>query len=382
MARFDRYMLRQLLLAFGFFALVLVLVYWINRAVFLFDRLIANGESARVFLEFSMLTLPDMITIVLPFAAFAAAVFVTNRLNSESELVVAQSAGFGPFRIARPVLVFGLMTGAFMLLLNHVLVPKSQERLALRSAEVSENITARFLTEGAFVHPADGITFYIREINRNGELRDIFLSDVRDPAQHFIYSAKRALVVRSETGPKLVMFKGLAQVLNTGDDRLTTTSFEDFTFNLSALNDGDLLAPRSVKYMSTADLLRLSPEVLTDLNASPADFLLEAHSRTARAFLPLVGAMIGFSALMLGGFSRFGLWRQIVVSVGLLVTVFTLDNLGARVAASDDRLILLIYMPSIIGMMLVTSLLWLSPRLTLLPRKARILAPASSGATT
>jgi lipopolysaccharide export system permease protein len=45
-ARFDRYMLSQLMVSFGLFALVLVLVYWINRAVRLFDQIIASGESA------------------------------------------------------------------------------------------------------------------------------------------------------------------------------------------------------------------------------------------------------------------------------------------------------------------------------------------------
>ena len=39
MARIDRYLLQQLLSVFGFFGLVLVLVYWVNRAVVLFDQL-------------------------------------------------------------------------------------------------------------------------------------------------------------------------------------------------------------------------------------------------------------------------------------------------------------------------------------------------------
>ncbi|MEO6300594.1 MAG: LPS export ABC transporter permease LptF, partial [Paracoccaceae bacterium] len=46
MTRFDRYLLSQLLTMFGFFALVLVGVYWINRAVGLFDQLIGDGQSA------------------------------------------------------------------------------------------------------------------------------------------------------------------------------------------------------------------------------------------------------------------------------------------------------------------------------------------------
>ena len=82
MAKFDRYMLSQLLVLFGFFSLVLVAVFWINRAVVLFDRLIGDGQTALVFLEFSALGMPKLISTVLPLSTFAAAVYVTNRLNN------------------------------------------------------------------------------------------------------------------------------------------------------------------------------------------------------------------------------------------------------------------------------------------------------------
>ena len=104
----------QLLALFGFFALVLVAVYWVNRAVRLFDRLIADGQSAWVFLEFTALTLPYVIRLVLPVAAFVATVYVTNRLSRDSELVVMQATGFSPWRLARPVAYFGLVVAALM----------------------------------------------------------------------------------------------------------------------------------------------------------------------------------------------------------------------------------------------------------------------------
>ena len=132
--RFDRYLLSQLLILFGFFALVLVLVYWVNRAVVLFDQLIANGQSALVFLEFSALTLPGVIRIVLPIAAFAGTLYVTNRLTAESELVVVQATGFSPWRLARPVLLFGIIVFVLASILAHVLVPASLRQLQERTA--------------------------------------------------------------------------------------------------------------------------------------------------------------------------------------------------------------------------------------------------------
>ena len=91
-ARFDRYLLQQLMLVFGFFSFVLVMIYWINSAVRLFDRLIADGQSAAVFLEFTALSLPSVIVLALPLAAFTASVYSTNRLSQDSELVVKYAA--------------------------------------------------------------------------------------------------------------------------------------------------------------------------------------------------------------------------------------------------------------------------------------------------
>jgi lipopolysaccharide export system permease protein len=196
-------MLSQLLALFGFFSLVLVLIYWVNRAVGLFDRLIGDGQSALVFLEISLLTLPNVIRIVLPVSAFAATVYVTNRLTQDGELVVMQATGFSAFRLARPVVYFGLIVGVMLMVLTHFVVPASRATMAVRTAEISANVTAGLLSDGRFMHPSEGITFYIRKVSDTGELLDIFLADDRTPSSGTTYTARRALLVRGETAPKL-----------------------------------------------------------------------------------------------------------------------------------------------------------------------------------
>ncbi|MFN4102388.1 MAG: LptF/LptG family permease, partial [Pararhodobacter sp.] len=158
MPRIDRYILSQFTMLFGFFALVLVSVYWINRAVRLFDELLSDGQTALVVLEFTALTLPIVIATVLPVAAFAAAAYGTNRLSGESELVAMQAAGLSPWRLARPVAVFGVMVAVMVAVLVHGLVPMARARLADRQTEIAENATAQFLRPGAFQYPARGIT--------------------------------------------------------------------------------------------------------------------------------------------------------------------------------------------------------------------------------
>lgn len=362
MARFDRYLLSQLLMLFGFFALVLVSVYWVNRAVGLFDRLIGDGQSALVFLELTLLTLPNVIRLVLPVAAFAAAAYVTNRLSTESELVVMQATGFSPWRLARPVLVFGLIVAAMMAVLMHALVPASRTALILRQAEIAENVTARFLRAGVFQFPADGVTFYIREITETGELRDIFLSDARSQESRTSYTARRALLARSDSGPKLVLFEGMAQTLALDGKRLAVTRFADFTYDLGAVLSPAGLGLRDEASLSTVELLRADAAAQEATGRSRAVLLYEAHNRFAQPFLATVAAMIGFAALLMGAFSRFGLWKQLVGGALALVAVQLVGNSAETLGVRDARLWPLVWAAPLAGAALAAGMLWWSQR--------------------
>ncbi len=354
---------------FGFFSLILVSIYWVNRAVALFDQLIANGQTALVFLEFTALSLPNVIRLVLPMSAFAATVYVANRLASESELVVAQATGCSPWRLARPVAVFGLIVGILVSVLTNVLVPASLRAFNARQAEITENITARFLTEGQFLHPANGITFYIRDITPAGELHDIFLSDATAPGQRTTYSALRALLVRSDSGPKLVMFDGLAQTLRLKDKSLALTRFSDFSYDIGALIDATPSLRRSPREMSTPELLFPDQTVLDEAGTSRGALLYEGHARINQALLAVVAALTGFAALLVGGFSRFGLWRQIVGAIVALILLKLLDNAVAGVVRGDPSLWPLTYLATLAGLGLSATLLWLAARPALLVRR-------------
>lgn len=370
MSRFDRYLLVQLLAVFGFFALVLVAVYWINRAVGLFDQLIGDGQTALVFLEFSLLTLPNVIRVVLPIAAFAAAVYVANRLMQESELVVMQATGFSSFRLARPVLWFGLIVTLAALILSHVLVPASREALTARYAEIRQNVTARFLTDGEFTHPGKGLTLYVRELAPSGELLGLFLTDARDAEAVTTYTAEKALFARTDTGPKLLMFNGMAQQVTGAERRLSMTRFADFTYDLSGLLPDAAPGARNIDALSTAELLSADPALLAETGETRAAFLYDAHNRIAQPFLAVAAALIGFAALLMGTFSRFGLWRQVGLAVVLLVLVQAIASVATGLGLRSDRGWIWAYAAPIFGLSIGYFLLWWSQR----PRRLGVAA--------
>ena len=368
MSKFDRYLLSQLLALFGFFSLVLVAVYWVNRAVGLFDQLIGDGQTALVFIEFSLLTLPNVIRLVLPVSAFAACLYAVNRLKQDSELVVMQATGFSAFRLARPVLFFGVCVFAMQMVLTNILVPKSQARLSERSAEISENVTARFLNEGRFMHPSDGITLYIREISQLGELNDIFLTDDRDPKESVTYTARQALIVRGDPAPRLVMLDGMAQSVSRDDNRrLSVTRFSDFTLDMAGIIGAKAKRGRSLREMPTLPLLRADDAVQQETGESAAKLLEEGHGRISASLLGLVAPLVGFAALMLGGYSRFGLWRQIGVAVVLIILLQLINTAGSGAALRSASRWPLVYAAPLVGAVLTLIILWIAGR----PRRIR-----------
>ena len=362
---------------FGFFALILVLVYWVNRAVILFDQLIADGQSAAVVVEFTALTLPNVIRLVLPMAAFAASVYVTNRLSSESELVVMQATGFSGFRLSRPVVVFGLIVAILMSILTHFLVPASRAQLSLRSGEIQENITARLLSEGTFLHPTKGITFYISQITPAGALKGVFLHDKRDPSTVVTYTASDAMVVRSDDGPKMVMFDGIAMSLEADGQRLSTTRFAESTYDIGGLITQGGTARQKIEELSTLRLINPSPEILDRNDAG--EIAEELHGRIAQPLLCLVAAMIGFSTLLLGGFSRFGIWRQIIGAVVLLILVKVIEGAVTNTVRDNAAMWVLIYAPAAFGIGVSCMMLWVSARPTLFKRQKPSHKPLPQG---
>ncbi|GGG75318.1 LPS export ABC transporter permease LptF [Salipiger pallidus] len=355
-------MLSQLMVVFGFFALVLVMVYWVNTSVGLFDELIADGHTAGIFLEFTMLALPGVIGIVLPMAAFGAAVYVTNRMSNDSELTVASATGLSPWRLARPVLVFGVIIGLMMAVLANALVPASVSQLRLREGEISNSVTARLLHEGTFLHPVSGITFYIRDITPEGELLDVFLSDRRSEDRVTTYTAETAFLLRENGASRLAMQSGIAQTLRLSDQTLSTTNFDDLTYDISEMVAAGGAKRRRAEQVPTLELLTQTAAVAEEVRDDPGELLEEAHGRIAQPLLCIVAALIGYAALMSASYSRFGVTKQVVGAIFLLVLVKVIESAVGGPVRANPALWPLIYVPALSGLLMALLLLYQAAR--------------------
>ena len=355
--KLDRYIFKQLSLIFVFFLFVFTLIFWINRAIGLFDRLITDGHSSSTLFQFALLSLPSITTIVFPLACFAAVIFVTNRLKIDSEFTVLQSAGLSPWRLNKPYFIFGILCMLILGVFTTFVVPNTAKILHEKQLELDSSVSARLLKGGKFIHPFKGVTFYIKEIESDGTLLNVFLHDRRNRDEFLTYTATRAFLAKDENRTVLYMENGLIQTIGTSIKELSTTEFKSVAIDLSdAIKKGGNNTTY-LSHVSTWLLIKNRQEVATSTRASAGSILLELHNRLHRPMFCFVAAILGFSSLLIGNYNRFGFGKQIALAVSIIVLIKITESYTTKLSLQNFLLWPLIYVPSLIG--IISSVIFL-----------------------
>ena len=372
MSRFDRYLFTQYFLMFGFFSLILLFIYWINKAIALFDNLISDGQTFLVFLEFSILTIPPIIPIVAPLAAFAAAIFVTNRLKNDSELTIMQATGFSPLRLSRSIFLFGLVVTIILLIISHYLIPKSNNILLKRQNEVASSLNAKLLKVGSFIHPQNGVTFYIGGISTSGVIEDVFVLDERNKDREIIVTSKSGYLITNNNNPILVLKDGIVQNYDLKSTNLSTIHFQDLSYDLTSWSVKERMSKSKLLLTYSSFDLFKDPELVSILtDSSPISVLEELHSRILTPLLALIAALIGFSALMIGDYSRFGASKQISVGIVILILIKLSESYGNELMLKSQGNWLALYLPVLIGILIFSFMMLLASNQKLLGRSSQ-----------
>ena len=372
MSRFDRYLFTQYFLMFGFFSLILLFIYWINKAIALFDNLISDGQTFLVFLEFSILTIPPIIPIVAPLAAFAAAIFVTNRLKNDSELTIMQATGFSPLRLSRSIFLFGLVVTIILLIISHYLIPKSNNILLKRQNEVASSLNAKLLKVGSFIHPQNGVTFYIGGISTSGVIEDVFVLDERNKDREIVVTSKSGYLITNNNNPILVLKDGIVQNYDLKSTNLSTIHFQDLSYDLTSWSVKERMSKSKLLLTYSSFDLFKDPELVSILtDSSPISVLEELHSRILTPLLALIAALIGFSALMIGDYSRFGASKQISVGIVILILIKLSESYGNELMLKSQGNWLALYLPVLIGILIFSFMILLASNQKLLGRSSR-----------
>ena len=93
MSSLDKYILRQCLTPLVLILVVTTAIVWMTQALQRVDIIIEHGQGLGIFLYLSLLIIPSLLAVIIPFALFGAVVYALHRLHSDSEIAVMFAAG-------------------------------------------------------------------------------------------------------------------------------------------------------------------------------------------------------------------------------------------------------------------------------------------------
>jgi lipopolysaccharide export system permease protein len=207
-----------------FFTFVLMGVVWLSQSLKMLDLVINQSQSAATYVYLTLLALPQLMALILPFAVLFAVVYALNRLYVESELVVMWAAGFSRWAVAGPVVVIAVIATMVAYLFNLIVMPAGMREMKNRVFEIRADLVNTFVREGSFTNPIKGLTVYVSENNPGGDIRGILVHDARNPKGIATYMAQSGLLANTPTGPRLIMNQGNVQWLEGGEGKSTRST--------------------------------------------------------------------------------------------------------------------------------------------------------------
>ena len=345
---FDKYLIAQQSKPFVFFSFVLVGILWLIQSMPRLDDVISNGQSGLIFVKISILIFPQVMLIVLPISAFASTIYALHKLISESELLIFANAGLSNLRIVFPIIIFGSFVCLILYFLSLYLVPLSQNKLRNELFSIRQEFSNRLIKDQQFFHPITGVTIYIRESSDKGDIKGIFITDARQKDNKVTYSAKEAVMTRTNSGLMLVMQNGLLQVLDSNNTSLTTLKFKRMGFELN-----NFLPSGPRKNISPVEIFPLS------IIANPSkyginnvyeqnEFISEAHTKLATPLSALALTLLALCAFSLSGLNKNSYLKTIIFAIASAIFIQSLISALRTLVVKDTSLFWILYLPPIL----------------------------------
>lgn len=336
----------------------LTLLALLTQSLQTLDLIVENRQSALTFLKITGLALPQLIGIILPLAAFMAALYALNRLNGDSEIIVAKAAGASPWQIGSPLIRLGILAMIAHLLITLFVQPSAFREMRAEILEVRTDLASQLVQAGEFISPARDLTLYARDLGIGGELQDILIHDGRDPDDVITHTAKTGVVQRTPAGAALLLKDGSVQT-QLPDGSLDIIQFEDYRLDLSDAFAFDTRLRLKPSDMYLHELLRPDPRNFI-YGTQKQEFAAEGHSRLAAPLYNVALVILALCFMVRGEHQRMGYNSRIIICSALGFVLRILGFAAASAAEADTGLNLVQY--ALPGLTILLGGLYLSRR--------------------
>ena len=210
------------------------IIIWVFQAVNFLDIIVEDGRNYLVYINFSILNFPKVISKLLPFVLFFSFLYVIGKYELNNELIIFWNFGVNKINLINFFVKFSFFIMLFQIFLTAVVVPKSQDlaRSFLRASSI--NYLENFIKPKIFNDAVKGLTIYSNSKDKLGNLKEIYLK--KGTGENFqITFAKEGRF--KQVGENQFLELKFGETISVINNKITNFKFKKTDFNLSNFED-------------------------------------------------------------------------------------------------------------------------------------------------
>ena len=235
------------------------LIVWVFQAVNFLDIMIEDGRDYAVYINYTLLNFPKIISKILPFALFFSFSYVITKYELNNEMIIFWNFGISKVQLMNFFLRISIILMIFQILFTSLLVPRSQE--LSRSLMKNSNIDffESFIKPKKFNDSIRDFTIFVGNKTEDGLLENIYLKKDMGNDSFQITISKNGKFVQKGSRKFLELYNG--QTINGSKNNMSNFNFSKSDFSLSNLK-ADVVTLNKLQETSTYLLVRC----ITELN--------------------------------------------------------------------------------------------------------------------
>jgi lipopolysaccharide export system permease protein len=228
-------------------------IIWVFQAVNFLDIMIEDGRNYSVYLNYTLLNFPKIITRILPFALFFSFSYTFIKYETSNELIIFWNHGISKIRIVNFFFWISILIMFIQILLLSLVVPKFQEiaKSKLRSSDI--DYFEGLIKPKKFNDTIKDLTIYSEDKNNNDEFRNIYIKKNNSKNEFQITFAKKGIFELKGNKRILVLYDG--QTLTQNNNNISNFNFSKSDFGLANM-DSHLITYKKLQEQSTASLIK------------------------------------------------------------------------------------------------------------------------------
>ena len=337
-------------------------IIWVFQAVNFLDIIIEDGRNYSVYMQYTLLNIPKIISKVLPFCLFFSFSYVFIKYEMNNELMIFWNHGIEKISLINFFLTFSFFLLIAQMILTSIIVPKSEEisRGQLRTSDV--DYFEGLIKPKKFNDTIKGLTIYADDKNKNNEFINIYIKKTAEDSFQITY-AKKGIFVNKGNNKVLVLYDG--QTLSSNQGKITNFSFSKSDFGLGDMNS-HLVVHQKLQEQSTRGLIDCIKSLFVEENKNilncnkdnPRNVYRELIERLINPFyLPLLILISSINLLIPKENLNYLKFRFSIFILGILTIIISESILG-YVDKNLTQNALFMFMPLILILVIYSTIFY------------------------